>query len=209
MSGIEKIYEITLDIKKETEKPYIEFVQGDTLNKIIITILNDNKPVMLSNYTYIIVLKRPDNVLIQSIPYIADNKLIYDVGTTEILVSGLVKCSIEIFDGQERITIKTFNFVAVASLRDNDINNSETDYPITYMDYSVVWKGILSELDDTGFATLITYKRVNGRTYMQIKFTRLVDGVYTKYKITYFERDGVTVKSENIYDIPVGSLAKG
>ncbi|EMS74052.1 BppU family phage baseplate upper protein, partial [Ruminiclostridium cellobioparum] len=113
MSEIEKIYNITLDIKKETEQQYIEFTQGDTLNKVIITITNDDQPVNLSNYTYKIILQRPDGILVQSIPTVNDNKLIYDVGTTELQVNGLVKAYIEIFSGIQRITVKTVTLVSV------------------------------------------------------------------------------------------------
>jgi hypothetical protein len=120
MLEIEKVYEITLDIKKEVERPYIEFTQGDTLNKIVITILNDDKPITLSDYTYKIILQRPDSILVQNIPNVIDNKLIYDIGTTEISSSGLVQASLEIFSGLERMTVKTFTFVAVATL-DNGI----------------------------------------------------------------------------------------
>lgn len=129
MSEIEKIYEIKLDIKKEIELPYIEFTEGDTLNKIIIIITNDNQPVTLQEYTYKIILQHPDNVLVQNIPSIQENKLIYDVGTTELQISGIVKASIEIFSGLERITVKLFSFVAIPTI-DNGLKiDSITQYP--------------------------------------------------------------------------------
>lgn len=129
MSEIEKVYEITLDIKKEIEPTYFEFTQGDTLNKVDITIINDDQPVTLSNYTYKIILKRPDGILIQSIPTVKENKLIYDVGTTELQISGIVKASVEIFSGLERITVKTFTFVAVATLDEGTKIDSITQHP--------------------------------------------------------------------------------
>ena len=129
MSEIEKIYEIKLDIKKEIELPYIEFTQGDTLNKIIITITNDDQPVTIQEYTYKINLQRPDNVLVQNIPSIQENKLIYDVGTTELQISGIVKASIEIFSGLERITVKVFSFVAVPTIDNGSKIDSITQYP--------------------------------------------------------------------------------
>ena len=128
MSEIEKVYNITLDIKKEIEPSYIEFTQGDTLNKVAMTIINGDQPVTLSNYTYKIILKRPDGILVQSIPTVRDNKLIYDVGTTELQVSGIVQASLEIFSGLERITVKTFRFVAVSSLHTGVVIDSTTQY---------------------------------------------------------------------------------
>lgn len=129
MSEIEKIYNITLDIKKEIEPTYIEFTQGDTLNKVAITILNDDQPVTLSNYTYKIILQRPDGILVQSIPTVQDNNLIYDVGTTELQVNGLVRASIEIFSGIERITVKTFTLIAVPTLDNGAKIDSVTQHP--------------------------------------------------------------------------------
>lgn len=129
MSEIEKIYNITLDIKKEIEQQYIEFTQGDTLNKVIITITNDDQTVDLSSYTYKIILQRPDGVLVQNNPTVENNKLVYDVGTTELQVNGLVKACVEIFSGLERITVKTFTLVSVATLDNGTKIDSTTQYP--------------------------------------------------------------------------------
>lgn len=130
MSAIEKIYNISLDIKKETvRKPFIEFVQGDTLNKINITILNEDTTITLSNYTYKIICVRPDNIHVECTPTIVENKLVYDVGTTEINVAGVVQASIEVYDGLERITVKRFTFTVVETFNSGTIIDSTTNYP--------------------------------------------------------------------------------
>ncbi|WP_051066573.1 BppU family phage baseplate upper protein [Ruminiclostridium cellobioparum] len=94
-----------------------------------ITITNDDQPITLQEYTCKIILQRPDNVLVKSIPSIQGNKLIYDVGTTELQISGIVKASIEVFCGLERMTVKLFSFVAVPTI-DNGLKiDSITQYP--------------------------------------------------------------------------------
>lgn len=68
----------------------------------------------------------------------------------------------------------------------------------------IVWEGVPSEPDENGFTTVIDYKRGDGRKYLQIRFLNPVDGVYQNYSLTYYENDGITVKSEYTYDIALG-----
>ena len=66
-----------------------------------------------------------------------------------------------------------------------------------------VWQGIGSELDANGIATVTSYYRGDGRIFMKITFTDCVDGVYQSYIVTKYSEDGVTVKSEDTYAIPI------
>lgn len=130
MNGIEKVYTLNLDIKSKLKFESIEFVQGDTLNKVVFNVTNDGQPISLDNYTYKIVLRRPDGVGVQNNPTVVDGKLIYDVGTTEIQKEGTVTAQIEIYDGLERITTKSFSFTVIETMNNGDLINSETEYPV-------------------------------------------------------------------------------
>lgn len=130
MGGIEKIFNIALDIKSKTIYEPMEFVQGDTLNKIIFTLTNGGQEIDLNTYTYKIVLHRPDGVGVQNIPTVQGSNLVYEVGTTEIQKEGIVAASIEIFNGLERVTTKSFSFTVVRTLNNGALIDSETQYPV-------------------------------------------------------------------------------
>ncbi|WP_027628109.1 BppU family phage baseplate upper protein [Ruminiclostridium cellobioparum] len=130
MSLIEKIYQIDLDIKVESRYEPMEFIQGDTLNKIIFKISNSGKTFSLNQYVYRIILERPDGVKVKKTPKVDNERLIYNLGTTEIEKAGTVVAYMEIYDGPERITTKSFNFKVVKSMNNGGLIESETEYPV-------------------------------------------------------------------------------
>lgn len=131
MSQIDKIYSLEIDLKSRPKYNPMEFVQRDTLNKIFITVTNNGQAVSLEDYTYDIILQRPDSAIVKATPALQEGKLVYNVGTTEIEKVGTVVAQIEIFFGQERITTKSFSFTVVEAINNGGIIiDSETNYPV-------------------------------------------------------------------------------
>jgi hypothetical protein len=64
-----------------------------------------------------------------------------------------------------------------------------------------IWEGIGSEPDENGMDTVISYKRGDGRLFLNIRFIDKVNGAYQNYVVTNYGRDGVTIESENTYSI--------
>lgn len=66
-----------------------------------------------------------------------------------------------------------------------------------------VWAPEASATDENGIPTILTYRRKDGKPFMQIIFSNLVNGSYKNYKVINFAGDGA-ITSENIYEIPQG-----
>lgn len=127
---IEKVYNIALDIKTRLKFEFMEFVRGDTLNKISFTITNNGQKVKLSDYAFKILLKRPDGQIVQSSPTVVVDKVVYSIGTTELEKCGLVIGAVEIYEGLDKITTKNFTYRVVNSFNAENMLDSETEYPI-------------------------------------------------------------------------------
>lgn len=76
-------------------------------------------------------------------------------------------------------------------------------FPIIHKGDLKIWEGIGSDYDDNGIATVISYKRGDGRLFLKITLTNKVDGAYQNYVVTNYSEDGVTVKSESDYSVPI------
>lgn len=134
--SIEKIYNIDVDIVDNLTYPVMDFVQGDSLNKIVITLTNAGQTIdNLDIYNYKIMIKRPDGVLVYKIPQVLNNKIEYSLGTYELEKSGICTASLEIYNGLYRITTRQFNFYISKSLTDIEEVESETRLHIQY-DYN-------------------------------------------------------------------------
>jgi len=131
--SIEKIYNIDIDIVDNLTYPIMDFVQGDSLNKIVITLTNAGQAIKnLDIYNYKIMIKRPDGVLVYKIPQILNNKIEYKIGTYDLEKSGICAASLEIYDGLYRITTRQFSFYISKSLTDIDEVESDSKLHIQY-----------------------------------------------------------------------------
>lgn len=67
-----------------------------------------------------------------------------------------------------------------------------------------VWAGIESNPDENGINTVISYRRKDETLFLKLTLTNKSDeGVYQSITETYYASDGVTVMSENTYNIPL------
>jgi hypothetical protein len=67
-----------------------------------------------------------------------------------------------------------------------------------------VWSGIGSDPDEAGINTVISYKRKDGTLFLKLTLTnKSTEGMYQNVTVVYYAADGVTVVSENTYNIPL------
>lgn len=125
-------FNLTLDLAKGLKRTDMKVVQGDTnAYRINLEVLNNGEQIDMSNKTCTVTFKKNDNtVVVGSFMYLHDNLSTYVLGTNEIAVSGNVVATIEVYDGDSRITSSQFEFWVEAQLDNGDGIPSTTDYKV-------------------------------------------------------------------------------
>lgn len=114
-----KEFNITVDIKKPSDNPYIEVVQGDyDTNVFNIKITNEGKEYLIGDSTIEIAFQRPDEIIIiQDNITIIDNKIRCILDTDIIAVPGKVLGEVRIKNDNFLLTTSQFEFYVRKSIR--------------------------------------------------------------------------------------------
>ena len=114
-----KEFNITVDIKKPSDNPYIEVVQGDNETNVLnIKITNEGKEYPMGDNTIEIAFKRPDEtVVIQNNVTVTDNKIRCILDTDIIAISGKVLGEVRIKNDNSLLTSSQFQFYVRQSIR--------------------------------------------------------------------------------------------
>ena len=136
-----KTFPVSLDLKRSTSNRDFRLVDGDTGNKIVITLTDDGSPVNLSGCRVNAIFSHPSGTYMQS-SYSQDggvaiggtdnNVVTIDVMTASFS-SGTVNCELQVYSGSDYnvlVTTASFNFEARAALISDQVVESETSYPI-------------------------------------------------------------------------------
>lgn len=113
-----KEFDIILDIKKKTEIPHIEVVQGDNeANVLNVKITKEGKEYPMGDSTIEVAFKRPDEtVVIQNNATITDKiRCILEPNT--ILIPGKVLGEVRIKNDNSLLTTSQFEFYVRKSIR--------------------------------------------------------------------------------------------
>lgn len=114
-----KEFDITVDIKKPSENPHIEVVQGDyDTNVFNIKLTNERKEYPIGDNAIEIAFKRPDEIIIiQNNVTITDNKIRCILDTDIIAVPGKVLGEVRIKNDNFLLTTSQFEFYVRQSIR--------------------------------------------------------------------------------------------
>lgn len=136
-----KTFPVSLDLKRSTSNRDFRLVDGDTGNKIVITLTDDGSPVNLSGCRVNAIFSHPSGTYMQS-SYSqdggvaiggTDNNIVTIDVMTASFSSGTVNCELQVYSGSDYnvlVTTASFNFEARAALISDQVVESETSYPI-------------------------------------------------------------------------------
>lgn len=77
-------------------------------------------------------------------------------------------------------------------------------YKVLHEGNMKIWEAIQSDADEDGFYSIVSYKRGNGTLFMKIQFINKVNNIYQNYIVTNYGMDGVTIHSQQTFEMPKG-----
>ncbi len=133
---MQKIYNIYIDTYRDNSvlKTNAEFVQGDAdTNKFIIHLSQRREPFNLSGLTATITIKKADDEVIVGLCSIVDAEkgiIEYELGTNDISYPGYCRATVEVYEGESRLTSNIFSFDVREQLDDGESIESTTEYSV-------------------------------------------------------------------------------
>ena len=133
---MQKIYNIYIDTYRDNSvlKTNAEFVQGDAdTNKFIIHLSQRREPFNLSGLTATITIKKADDEVIVGLCSIVDAEkgiIEYELGTNDISYPGYCRATVEVYEGEARLTSNIFSFDVREQLDDGESIESTTEYSV-------------------------------------------------------------------------------
>ncbi len=148
--SVEKQFPVSLDMKQETSNDPFEVVEGDTGNRIVITVTDDGETVDLSGCRVLVIFARPDGVIAEQdndgngVTVGGDDNNVVDVELYSTSFSpGQINAELQVYSGDGYDTLVTsaqFNFNCRRGISNDDTMQATDEWPLL--------QGALNELTD-------------------------------------------------------------